>query len=83
MSRNRFRFVDHLFSKDHKLIVKGIIFFGAFALILAGFIFLFPAFIGMLVAIFMLIAGMLALLVGFRFWKAGNNKTFNSRSRYP
>ena len=83
MSRNKFRFVDHLFSEGHKLIVRGIIFFGTFALILAGFIFLFPAFIGILVATFMLMAGMIALVAGYRLWKAGDKKTFNSRFRYP
>ena len=83
MSGNEFRFIDQLFSEGHKLIVRGIIFFGTFAVILAGFIFLFPAFIGILVAIFMLMAGIVSLVVGYRFWKAGDKKTFNIRPFYP
>ena len=83
MLRNEFKFTDQLFSEGQKLITRGSLFFGALAVILAGLIFLFPAFIGILVAIFMLMAGMIALVAGYRFWKAGDKKTFNSRFRYP
>ena len=83
MFRNEFRFTDQLFSEGHKLITRGTLFFGAFAVILAGLIFLFPAFIGILVAIFMLLAGLIALVAGYRFWKAGDKKNFNVSSVYP
>ena len=83
MFRNEFRFTDQLFSEGHKLITRGTLFFGAFAVILAGLIFLFPAFIGILVAIFMLLAGLISLVAGYRFWKVGDKKTFNVRPLYP
>ena len=83
MFRNEFRFTDQLFSEGHKLITRGTLFFGAFAVILAGLIFLFPAFIGILVAIFMLLAGLIALMTGYRFWKVGDKKTFNVSPLYP
>ena len=83
MFRNEFKFTDQLFSEGHKLITRGTLFFGAFAVILAGLIFLFPAFIGILVAIFMLLAGLIALMAGYRFWKVGDKKTFNVRPLYP
>ena len=76
MFRNEFRFTDQLFSEGHKLITRGTLFFGAFAVILAGLIFLFPAFIGILVAIFMLLTGLIALVAGYRFWKVGDKKNF-------
>ena len=82
MFRNEFRFTDQLFSEGHQLITRGTLFFGAFAVILAGLIFLFPAFIGILVAIFMLLAGLIALVAGYRFWKVGDKKTFNIRPFY-
>ena len=82
MFRNEFGFTDQLFSEGHKLITRGTLFFGAFAVILAGLIFLFPAFIGILVAIFMLLAGLIALVAGYRFWKVGDKKTFNIRPFY-
>ena len=83
MFRNEFRFTDQLFSEGHKLITRGTLFFGAFAVILAGLILLFPAFIGILVAIFILLAGLIALVAGYRFWKVGYKKTFNARPLYP
>ena len=83
MFRNEFRFTDQLFSEGSILITRGILFFGALAVILAGLIFLFPAFIGILVAIFMLLAGLIALVAGYRFWKVGDKKTFNIRHLYP
>ena len=83
MSGNEFRFIDQLFSEGSILITRGILFFGALAVILAGLIFLFPAFIGILVAIFMLMASMIALVAGYRLWKAGDKKTFNVNPFYP
>jgi predicted membrane protein len=82
MFRNEFRFTDQLFSEGHQLITRGTLFFGAFAVILAGLIFLFPAFIGILVAISMLLAGLIALVAGYRFWKLKDKKTFNLRPLY-
>ena len=82
MFRNEFRFTDQLFSEGYKLITRGTLFLGAFAVILAGLIFLFPAFIGILVAIFMLLAGMIALVAGYRFWKVGDKTTFNATPLY-
>ena len=77
MFRNEFKFTDQLFSEGHKLVTRGTLFIGTFAVILAGLIFLFPAFIGILVAIFMLLAGRIALMAGYRFWRVGNKKNFN------
>ena len=80
---DEFKFTDQLFSEGHKLITRGTLFFGTFAVTLAGLIFLFPAFIGILVAIFMLLTGLIALVAGYRFWKVGDKKTFNIRPLYP
>ena len=74
MFRNDFKSINQVFSDSHKLITRGTLFFGAFAVILAGLVFLFPAFIGTLVAMFILLAGLVALLAGYRFWKAGRKK---------
>ena len=80
---DEFKFTDQLFSEGHKLVTRGTLFFGALTVILAGLIFLFPAFIGILVAIFMLLAGLIALMVGYRFWKARDEKKFNVIPLYP
>ena len=82
MFRNEPKFTDHLFFEGHKLITRGILFFGALAVILAGLIFLFPAFIGILVATSILLAGLIALVVGYRFWKVGDKTNFNVRPLY-
>ena len=83
MFKNESKYIDQLFSEGHELITRGTLFFGAFAVILAGLIFLFPAFIGILVTIFMLLAGLIALMAGYRFWKVGNKTNFNARLLYP
>ena len=80
MFRDEFKFTDQLFSEGHKLITRSTLLFGAFAVVLAGLIFLFPAFIGILVAIFMLLAGRIALMAGYRFWRVENKKKFQSES---
>ena len=83
MFRNEFKFTDQLFSEGHKLITRGTLFFGAFAVILAGLIFLFPAFIGILVATFIFLAGLFAIVTGYGFRKMGDGKNCNVGPFYP
>ena len=83
MFKKEFRYLCQVFSDELKLMTRSILFFGVFAVILAGLIFLFPAFIGILVAISMLLAGLIALVAGYRFWKVGDKKTFNVSPLYP
>ena len=66
----------------HKLMVRGIVFFGASAILLAGLIFLFPAFIGFLVGIFLLATGLIALVAGYRFYKIRETKIYNIKHPY-
>ena len=82
MFRNEPKLTDQLFFEGHKLITRGTLFFGALAVSLAGMIFLFPAFIGLLVATFILLAGLIALVAGYRFWKVGDKTNFNVRPLY-
>ena len=79
MLRNDFKSTDRVVFEGHKLMTRGILFFGAFAIFLAGMIFLFPAFIGALIATLILLTGLIALVVGYRFWKMNNMETNISR----
>ena len=61
MLRNGFNFLDQVLSDGHNFATQGILLFGASTMTLAGLIFLFPAFVGLLIA--------KALLTGYRLWK--------------
>jgi len=41
---------------------------------LAGLVFIFPTFIGVLVAIFLLLTGLITLIAGFHFWQLEKEK---------
>ena len=78
MLRNEFKSLNQVFSEGHSLVARGILLFGAFAITLAGIIFLFPAFIGSLIAVAILLTGFIALLAGYRLWKMRANKSIAS-----
>ena len=83
MFKDEFKYMYQVFSEGHKLMTRGILFFGAFAVILSGLIFLFPAFIGALAATILLLAGLIALVTGDRFWKMGGGGSYNAKPFYP
>ena len=83
MFKDEFRYMHQVFSEGHKLMTQGTLFFGAFAVILSGLIFLFPAFIGALAATILLLAGLIALVTGYRFWKMGDGSSYNAKPFYP
>ena len=83
MFKDEFKYMYQVFSEGHKLMTRGILFFGAFAVILSGLIFLFPAFIGALAATILLLAGLIALVTGYRFWKMGDGGSYNAKPFYP
>ena len=83
MFKDEFRYMRQVFSEGHKLMTRGILFFGAFAVILSGLIFLFPAFIGALAATILLLAGLITLVTGYRFWKMGGGGNYNAKLFYP
>ena len=83
MFKDEFRSMHQVFSEGHKLMTRGILFFGTFAVILSGLIFLFPAFIGALAAIILLLSGLIALVTGYRFWKMGDGNSYNVKPFHP
>ena len=83
MFKDEFRSMHQVFSEGHKLMTRGILFFGAFAVILSGLIFLFPAFIGAVAATILLLAGRIARVTGYRFWKMGGGGSYNAKPFYP
>ena len=64
MLRNKFKSLNQVFPEGYSLVTRGILLFGAFAITLAGLIFLFPAFVGSLIAIAILLTGFITLLGG-------------------
>ena len=82
MFENKFRSRQQIFSDGFKLITRSILFFGTFAIILSGFIFLFPAFIGALIAILVLLAGLIALFTGYQLWKTKNMVNYATFSEF-
>jgi len=74
MQRKDFISLNQIFSEGHKVLVRGILLFGAFSLMLAGLVFIFPTFIGVLVAIFLLLTGLITLIAGFHFWQLEKEK---------
>ena len=81
--KNEFRYLCQIFSDELKLMTRSILFFGVFAVILAGLIFMFPAFIGILVATFIFLVGLFAIVTGFGLRKMGDGKNCNIRPFYP
>ena len=57
MFRNEFESLQDLLSEGHKLVTQSVLFFGFLLVTLAGLIFMFPAIIGTLFAIFIFLAG--------------------------
>ena len=83
MFKDELRSIDQVFSEAHKLMIRGILLFGAFAVILSVPIFLFPAFIGALTATILLLSGLIALVSGYRFWTKGRINKYNTMPFYP
>ena len=83
MFENEFRHVDKVFSEGFKLMTQGVVFFGFLVLILASLTFLFPTFVGLLVAVFMLSTGLIALALGYRCWKIENSKNYDIKTFNP
>ena len=52
MFRNEFESLQDLLSEGHKLVTQSVLFFGFLLVTLAGLIFMFPAIVGTLFAIF-------------------------------
>ena len=77
MFKDEFKSLHDLLSEGHKLVTKSILFFGFFLVILAGLILMFPAIIGTLFAIFILLAGLIALVTGYYFWQIKADKSDN------
>jgi len=73
MYRKEFEPLNDLLFVGHKLLTKSLLFFGFFLVVLAGLIFMFPAIIGVLFAIFIFLAGIFILMSGYCIWRA---KTF-------
>ena len=82
MFKDEFKSLHDLLSEGHKLVTKSILFFGIFLVILAGLIFIFPAIIGTLFAIFILLAGLVALVTGYQLWQTKANKSYNLNPFY-
>ena len=80
MYTNKFESMQDLLSKGRELVTKSVLFFGFFLVILAGLIFMFPAIIGILFAIFIFLAGLFVLVSGYYFWqiKADKSDDLNS-----
>ena len=78
-----FRHVDKVFSKRFKLVTRGVLFFGFLVLILANLTILFPTFVGLLVAAFMLSIGLIILAVGYCCWKIENSKNYDIKNFNP
>ncbi len=83
MQRKDFISLNQIFSEGHKVLVRGILLFGAFSLMLAGLVFIFPTFIGVLVAIFLLLTGLITLIAGFHFWQLEKEKNRDEKPFDP
>ena len=80
MFRNYFISTNQILSEGHRVLTRGILLFGIFSIMLAGLIFLFPAFIGLLFATFILLAGLITLISGFRLWKWRHRDNSDART---
>ena len=80
MFRNEFESLQGLLSEGHKLVTQSVLFFGFLLVILGGLIFMFPAIIGTLFAIFIFLAGLFVLVSGYYFWQIKADKSDNLNS---
>jgi len=80
MFRNEFESLQDLLSKGHKLMTKSVLFFGFLLVTLAGLTFIFPAIVGTLFAIFIFLAGLFVLVLGYYFWQIKADKSNNLNS---
>ena len=80
MFRNEFESVNDLLFEGHKLLTKRFLIFGFFLVVLAGVIFMFPAIIGMVFAIFIFLAGLFVLGAGYYFWQTKADQNYNLNS---
>ena len=80
MFRNEFKSLNDLLFEGHKLVTKSVLFFGFLLVTLAGLIFMFPAIIGTLFAIFIFLAGLFVLVSGYYFWQIKADKSDNLNS---
>tara|TARA_B100000929_G_C15176084_1_gene306983 strand:+ start:192 stop:509 length:318 start_codon:yes stop_codon:yes gene_type:complete len=74
MLSNGFNLLDQVLSDGNNFITQGILLFGASAITIAGLIFLFPTFVGLLIAVAILIIGFTALLTGYRLWEVRTDR---------
>ena len=80
MFRNEFESLQDLLFEGHKLVTQSVLFFGFLLVILGGLIFMFPAIIGTLFAIFIFLAGLFILMSGYYFWQIKADKSDNLNS---
>jgi hypothetical protein len=66
---DKFEPMQDLFFEERTLVTESVLFFGFFLVVLAGLIFMFPAIIGTLFAIFILLAGLFILVSRYYTWK--------------
>ena len=80
MFRNEFKSLNDLLFEGHKLLTKIFLIFGFFLVVLAGLIFMFPAIIGMMFAIFIFLAGLFVLVAGYHFGQTKDDQNHNLNS---
>ena len=80
MFRNEFESLQDLLSKGHKLVTQSVLFFGFLLVTLAGLVFIFPAIVGTLFAIFIFLTGLFFLVSGYYFWQIKADKIDNLNS---
>ena len=80
MFRNEFESLQDLLSEGHKFVTQSVLFFGFLLVTIAGLIFMFPAIIGTLFAIFIFLAGLFVLVSGYYFWQIKADKSDNLNS---
>ena len=77
MFRNEFESLNDLLLEGHKLLTKSFLIFGFFLVVLAGLIFMFPAIIGLVFAIFIFLAGLFVLAAGYYFRQTKDDQNYN------
>jgi len=80
MFRNEFKSLNDLNFEGHKLLTKSFLIFGFFLVVLAGLIFMSPAIIGMVFALFIFLAGLFVLVAGYYFWQTKYYQNYNLNS---
>ena len=77
MFRSEFKSLNDLIFEGHKLLTKSFLIFGFFLVVLSGLIFIFPAIIGMVFAVFIFLAGLFVLVSGYYFWQTKDYQNYN------